>query len=450
MQHPKPFRHISLFSGMGGFDVAADWMGWENVAHCEWNPFGQRILKYYWPNAHSYSDITKTDFTKYYGTIDIITGGFPCQPYSTAGKRKGKDDERHLWPHMLRVIKEVAPRWVVGENVDGLINWSGGLVFHEVQTDLESAGYQVQPFVLPAAGVNAPHKRNRVWFIARRVIVDPHDNNGSRSVRRGESVPTSISAEHRPEHGTAGEFSRADNGNAEQCTTTATGGNVGTVLAKDDRIGTNGIIQTELWTNVTTNTDNDGCNTGNGQYEQFTGEAGIDALGNAGQSVGNGNVADADGLGQSNGYPERSDKPGQLSGSDTKKGHDANTKGEGLERYGGHEQISGFGEKGRDYESNSGNGNVANNISVGHTGKEHRQTQSGLDPQNDPRKWWANFPTQPPVCSGNDGIPAGLDGITFSKWRNESIKAAGNAVVPQVVLQIFKTIADMERLHPDI
>ncbi len=119
--------HGSLFSGIGGFDLAAEWMGWENKFHCEWNEFGQRVLNYYWPQAELFKDITKSDFKKYYGTIDVISGGFPCQPYSTAGKRLGKEDERHLWPEMLRVIREVAPRYVVGENVRGLTNWNGGL-----------------------------------------------------------------------------------------------------------------------------------------------------------------------------------------------------------------------------------------------------------------------------------------------------------------------------------
>ena len=96
-------RHGSLFSGIGGFDLAAEWMGWENIFHCEWNPFGQRVLKHYWPNAKSYHDITQTDFTIHRGAIDILTGGFPCQPFSLAGKRKGTDDERYLWHEMLRV-----------------------------------------------------------------------------------------------------------------------------------------------------------------------------------------------------------------------------------------------------------------------------------------------------------------------------------------------------------
>jgi DNA (cytosine-5)-methyltransferase 1 len=125
-------NHGSLFSGIGGFDLAAQWMGWQNVFHCEWNPFGQKVLHHYWPKAIQYHDITKSDFTIHRGSIDILTGGFPCQPYSTAGKRLGKEDERHLWPEMLRAIREIQPRYVVGENVRGLTNWNGGLVFDEV------------------------------------------------------------------------------------------------------------------------------------------------------------------------------------------------------------------------------------------------------------------------------------------------------------------------------
>jgi DNA (cytosine-5)-methyltransferase 1 len=171
--------HGSLFSGIGGFDLAAEWMGWENIFHCEWNPFGQKVLKYHFPNAISYEDITKTDFTIHRGRIDILTGGFPCQPYSMAGKRLGKEDERHLWPEMLRAIREIQPRWVVGENVFGLVNWSGGMVFHEVQADLEAEGYEVQPYVLPAVSVNAPHRRDRVWFVA-------YSNGNGRGYLRGQ------------------------------------------------------------------------------------------------------------------------------------------------------------------------------------------------------------------------------------------------------------------------
>jgi DNA (cytosine-5)-methyltransferase 1 len=154
--------HGSLFTGIGGFDLAAEWMGWENIFHCEWMPFPRQVLNYHFPKSISYEDITKTDFTIHRGNIDILTGGFPCQPYSSAGKRLGKEDERHLWPHMLRAIQEIEPTYVVGENVRGLTNWNGGVVFEEVCADLESCGYEVQPILLPACAVGAPHRRDRV------------------------------------------------------------------------------------------------------------------------------------------------------------------------------------------------------------------------------------------------------------------------------------------------
>lgn len=159
-------RHIGLFEGIGGFSLAARWMAWETIAWCEWNEFGQRVLKYHFPKAEGHGDITTTDFRPYRGKCDILTGGFPCQPYSSAGKRLGKEDDRHLWPEMLRAVREVRPKWVVGENVLGIVNWNGGLVFDEVQVDLEAEGYEVQPYVLPACAVNAPHRRDRTWFVA--------------------------------------------------------------------------------------------------------------------------------------------------------------------------------------------------------------------------------------------------------------------------------------------
>ena len=159
-------KHGSLFSGIGGFDLAAKWAGWENIFQVEIDSWCQKILQKNFPDVQIFSDIRDFDGTAWRGSVDIISGGFPCQPYSSAGKRLGTDDERHLWPEMLRVIREASPRWVVGENVRGIVNWSGGLVFEKVCADLESSGYKVQPFLLPAAGVGAPHERYRTWFVA--------------------------------------------------------------------------------------------------------------------------------------------------------------------------------------------------------------------------------------------------------------------------------------------
>ena len=172
-------KHGSLFSGIGGFDLAAEWMGWENVFHCEYDSLCQKVLSHHFPNSKLYKDVRTFDATAYAGRIDILTGGFPCQPFSAAGKRKGTEDERHLWPSMLRIIREVSPRYIVGENVRGLLNWSGGLVFDEVCTDLEDAGYEVTPYLLPACGVNAPHRRDRIWFIANSTKCNDRRNTGS-------------------------------------------------------------------------------------------------------------------------------------------------------------------------------------------------------------------------------------------------------------------------------
>lgn len=160
--------HASLFSGIGGFDLAAEWMGWNNVFNCEINPFCRKVLAYHFPNAKQYEDVKAVDFTIYRGYVDVLTGGFPCQPFSLAGKRRGTEDNRYLWGEMLRAIKEIEPRWVVGENVLGIVSWSDGMVFEQVQSDLEDAGYEVQPYIIPACAVDAPHRRDRVWFVAHR------------------------------------------------------------------------------------------------------------------------------------------------------------------------------------------------------------------------------------------------------------------------------------------
>ena len=159
-------KHISFFAGIRGFELAADMAGWETVASVEINENLNHRFKVRYPNTKQHEDIKKTDFTPYKGLVDVVFGGFPCQPFSNAGERKGTDDERHLWPEMLRGIQQIEAPWVVGENVRGLVNWSKGLVFEQVCADLENEGYEVQPFLLPAAGINAPHERYRIFFVA--------------------------------------------------------------------------------------------------------------------------------------------------------------------------------------------------------------------------------------------------------------------------------------------
>jgi DNA (cytosine-5)-methyltransferase 1 len=323
---------ISLFSGIGGFEDAAQQLGWDNVVSCEINKFGKYVLEGHWPNQYHHDDI----HTLNYETIKeksnwdptkptIIVGGFPCQPYSTAGKRLGKNDERHLWPEMLRLISEIKPDFIVGENVRGLLSWSNGLVFEEVCTDLEAQGYEVWPYILPAAGVNAPHRRDRIWFIAHA------SGNGFKPRGLGENR-----------------------------------------LAQGE-----GIEQKSEWKRIRANIRR-AC------QQRFI----------------------------------------------------ANT------------------DKNR-FQGSEFNGSIR---SKGQVEREGRPIVGPVCNQ------WENFPTQSPVCNGNDGFPSeslrqrireDCMGViseeeineilsrAYSKWRNETIKAGGNAIVPDVALNIFQAIQQL-------
>lgn len=153
--------HASLFTGIGGFDLAAEWMGWKNVFQVEIDPFCNKVLEKNFPHAKRYGDIKQFDGKPYRGAIDVLTGGFPCQPHSFAGSRKQKDDKRHLWPEMLRVIGEVKPKYVIGENVSGIFN-----LVDEICSDLESEGYTVEPIGIEASCIGTDNLRERYWFVA--------------------------------------------------------------------------------------------------------------------------------------------------------------------------------------------------------------------------------------------------------------------------------------------
>ena len=355
-------RHGSLFSGIGGFDLAAEWMGWENVFHCEWMEFPRKVLDYYWPNADSHTDICKTDFKKYANTIDILTGGFPCQPFSLAGKRKGTDDERYLWGEMLRAVQEIKPTYVIAENVFGITNIDGGMVFEQVCLDLEAEGYEVQSFIIPAAAKNAPHRRDRCWFVAFNTkslrsatigkVCKGKDNESIRVCYDDRNATNTLQVR------------------LQQCKNGREMGDRQEEVCGQRSKLTNGIKTNGKISDVT-DTNSNGLNKRNGNNEVNTSQGGQYALGNIDKSDVNGNASDT-----------------------------TSTRG----------------------------------------GQNNRNGKSRLDDQKGSSGNWHNFPTQSPICSGDDGLPTKLDGITFSKWRAESIKGYGNAIVPQVAYEIFKQL----------
>jgi len=159
---------LDLFAGIGGFSLGLERAGMKTIAFVEIDPYCQRVLKKHWFDVPIFSDIKTFGKGVFNETVDLVCGGFPCQPFSVAGRRKGTDDNRYLWPEMFRVIQEYKPTWVIAENVRGIISIQQGMVFEKVCSDLEGEGYQVQSFVIPACAVNAPHRRDRVWIIANR------------------------------------------------------------------------------------------------------------------------------------------------------------------------------------------------------------------------------------------------------------------------------------------
>lgn len=343
--------HASLFSGIGGFDYAAALLGWINIFDCEIDAFCRKVLEYHFPNSVHYGDITKQIFKEWRGKIDVLSGGFPCQPFSLAGQRKGADDNRYLWPEMLRVIREIRPTWVVGENVAGILTMVqpgaevevGGqaslfgedyrkrvlhrqeYVIETICRDLECEGYAVKPLLIPACAVGAPHRRDRIWFIAHRTNagVEAMQFTGQNGIY---AVGTSSHADG-DRYTSCGTSCRTEK---ERCERAAVSGQRG------------------------------------GRCEWFNGLDGFSRI-----------AADPYGKRQKYGNdqgPERWDKPD--------------------ERF-------------------------------------KKQYSSSI---------WEKFPTQSPICIGDDGLSGRLDGITFSKWRQESVKAYGNAIVPQVAYEIFKAI----------
>jgi DNA (cytosine-5)-methyltransferase 1 len=173
--------HLDLFSGIGGFALAARWNGYRTVGFCDNEPYAKAVLKKHWPDVPCHKDIREVRGELYAG-VTLLTGGFPCQPFSDVGRKRGQADDRYLWPEMFRVICEARPTWVLGENVAGIKN----MALDQALSDLEGKDYEVQSFVIPACSVNAPHRRDRVWICAMDVAESKSLRAGGGSGQGGE------------------------------------------------------------------------------------------------------------------------------------------------------------------------------------------------------------------------------------------------------------------------
>lgn len=420
--------HASVFSGIGGPEVAATMLGWENLFHCEINPFGRQVLDYWYPNSKSYEDITTTDFTEWRGRVDVLTGGFPCQPFSYAGRRRGAEDDRYLWPSMYRAIDEIQPTWVVAENVAGILTMveqgevskvagtatlfdafddlrgryelRETFTLQRICTDLESHGYAVQPVLVPACAVGAPHRRDRVFIVARRNDAPypngarARDNDGA-TCDEGRTACEDWRESLRQGHGQTGAS--------------------GTEPTSDDDIA---------------DTDNEGLERHGGQELQSH-QGGQAAEEHA--ACGSGRLAPNPDSHRGSEVDEHMESELADVAKPVSNGGQRNVADTERERLLSSEHI----ERPR----------LGERLSSWCGCRTLREGAVRSEAEGICGERWQNFPSVSPVHRGNDGLPFDVDRLTlsFGKWRTEALKAYGNAIVPQVMYEIFRAIEIVEQ-----
>jgi len=450
-------KHASLFSGIGGFEYAAKMNGIDNIFAVEIDKFCHKVLAKNYPELKLYEDIKefKEEENGFRGTVDIISGGFPCQPFSVAGKREGSDDNRHLWPEMFRVIREIQPTWVIAENVPGLLTIENGVVFNQCILDLESAGYETQSFIIPAISVNAPHKRDRLWIIAysdsrglertatlRRdseyVIGEDSTSENPLSIRCDSSIAEE-NAEKRGQRefssGNAAEFSNEDTSHSNETERQLLCGQESGQALKGD---SNDITRTRS----------------TGQNSPYSPEFGCDKR----EQEDNGSLKN----GESNGFTEK-DAVGNEKTEFSDKGRNSNTSSTRLKKpgYEGIGELSTEGREGlHDRPEQSGSEPTDseskrwNDRATGQQVQQVQQASGGqtLSGRDDTRirarenpewdKHWYEVAAM--LCRMDDGISEELYKLETSD-RVARLKALGNAIVPFVADKLFKAIIYAEQ-----
>jgi len=399
---------LDLFSGIGGFSLGLESTGgFETIAFVEKDDFCQKVLKKHWPNITIEGDIRNVKGDKY--EADVVTGGFPCQPFSVAGKRKGKDDDRYLWDETIRVVRECKPRWFIGENVEGLININNGLVLRQVQTDLEKEGFEVQCLVIPASGIGAWHQRKRIWIVGYA----KHNGYSSTQIRTSNDKTKNNSKKRKNETSELERTSGSENY-----------GNVWVDVSNTDprfSIGKNEEIQTRR-TSIN-NGSEDVSNSKsighrrwsskeckNGEWSFLQGEQKGRKMGSEVKGC-DGNVSNSESISSNDGGYGNNSKEKQIqfkAGRKNSNGNVSNSNNEGLQGFDSEsilqEQKLGF---------------------ITNKDDERRET------------WWQ---TQSRICGVPDGVSFELD-----KNRNNRIKSLGNSIVPQIVRQLGFAILEAEK-----
>ena len=396
--------HLSLFSGIGGLDLAAEWAGIQTIGQCEWAEYPTKVLEKHWPNVPRWKDIRTLTGESFYErtgrwTVDIISGGFPCQPFSVAGKQRGKEDDRYLWPEMVRVIKELRPTWVVGENVAGIVR----MALPDILSELEACGYRTRTFLVPACAVGARHRRYRVAIVA-------HSDSGGQLYRQNEINPAKGRKQTQRE--------------LEQCCE---------ILADTKSQPERGLSIGEEKKNP--RFVGGGENVGNAYSARLQAERAKQQT--TGASGTGENVQHSNSTGCKKQYtPKEPDKEGFI-GRRCDAGAVPNTD-----------------DRSRDVRRNG-------ELSAAEETERARHNIGGRTPEHEPGEWRTAESTMGGVA---DGLPAGLDGdldfLINHYWdtepdipriskgiehRVDRLKCLGNAVVPQQFYPIFKAIVEAEQ-----
>ncbi len=388
---------LDLFSGIGGFSLGAEYNNIETIGFVEKDAFCQKVLRKHWPNTPiigNIRDVTKDTFE----SVDIVSGGFPCQPFSVAGKRRGTDDDRYLWDETIRVVSLYKPRWFVGENVEGIINIQNGMVLRQVQDDLEKEGFEVQCGIIPASGIGAWHQRKRVWILG----YSQHNGSSTTKEQRG-NTQTSTGSQKRENSSLQSERTSrpTDNGNVSNTNSSLRRGRATVSQGRENKIwGFHSKEEKQNQSDLRSETIR--CDVVSGEQENVSNSSSERQLHRESGNLG-----------------KTSRETQGARENDTQGTKDTSARGEQENIQYSHDQ--------RSQEHQLSQKSEEQTLNSGELNAREKPTQS----------WWE---IESSVCTVPNGVSYELD-----KDRVNQIKSLGNSIVPQIAYQIFKAIVTVDK-----